>query len=212
MSQCATCHGGCCRAFAVPVSGADILRITSGVGLSFWDVACRWEDPHAEITRGSAPRFHFADSPQIPYAICLLHEASRSFPGTTKCRFLRERETSDEHPLPTAECSIYGHRPGTCRSFPAALNGQGGLRIIDVPEYGRRDRREAYRLCPQEWHPADFDEQDMLGDLNATVAEMQFFALVAEIWNRHPQAWEIFPDFLQLVYEERDELERRAAA
>ena len=27
MSQCLDCHAGCCRSFAVPITGADVLRI-----------------------------------------------------------------------------------------------------------------------------------------------------------------------------------------
>ncbi|MDP1798705.1 MAG: hypothetical protein Q8K78_14520, partial [Planctomycetaceae bacterium] len=33
--------------------------------------------------------------------------------------------------------------------------------------------------------------------------ELQFFHQVANSWNRSPQAWDIFPEFLRMVYENR---------
>ncbi len=84
------CHAGCCRSFAVPVTGADILRIQREQQLSFWDFVCRWEDPESKIARNYAPHFHFADEPDTPFVVCLTHTASQSFPETSKCGFLVE--------------------------------------------------------------------------------------------------------------------------
>ena len=64
MSPCEDCHAGCCRSFAVPVSGADIMRIENGLGLSFWDFVCRWEDPDGRIALNYAPHFFFEDEPE----------------------------------------------------------------------------------------------------------------------------------------------------
>src|SRR5688572_7889481 len=99
MSQCQTCHAGCCRSFAVPITGADVLRIERQVGLNFWEFACRWADPEGKIARRYAPHFHFEDEPRTPFVLCLRHEASAFHKSTTKCRFLVESQPSREAPL-----------------------------------------------------------------------------------------------------------------
>lgn len=204
MSQCATCHAGCCRSFAVPVSGADILRIMSRRGLDFWDFVCRWEDSEGLIAANHAPHFLFQDEPQTPFAICLRHGESATFPGTTKCQFLTEGSQSAEHPLGIAHCGIYEDRPGACRAFPAKLNRTGELAILyDVPPTGRRNVHPAYRLCAQAWEPADLDPVQQVQDLVVAKYEMDFFHRLAESWNEQPGAWSTFPEFLQLVYGRR---------
>jgi Fe-S-cluster containining protein len=215
MNPCERCHAGCCRAFAIPVTGADVLRLMRSRGLSFWDVACRWEDPDGLIARRTAPHFYFADAPETPFTLCLLHEPSRLFPGTTKCRFLTEHPPSPEHPDGRSECSVYADRPGTCRAFPVTLSMQGGLAFPEVPEYGREEHHPAYKLCPRPWTTADLNASATLHSLHDTVAEMRFLHLVAQSWNRRASEWELFPEFLQTVYQRREEHEqnrqRRAA-
>src|SRR5690349_20889324 len=110
MSLCESCHAGCCRSFAVPVTGADILRIERELGLNFWDFACRWADPNNRIAKSLAPHFHFADEPATPFTVCLRHEVSAIFAGATKCRFLMKCPPDAEHPLGLARCSIYNSR------------------------------------------------------------------------------------------------------
>jgi hypothetical protein len=60
-SMCESCHAGCCRAFAVPITGADILRIEGRLGLDFREFACRWSGPDGAISRNAAPQFVFDD-------------------------------------------------------------------------------------------------------------------------------------------------------
>jgi Fe-S-cluster containining protein len=205
MSPCAGCHAGCCRAFAVPVTGADILRIERELGWSFWDFVCRWEDRDGAIAGEMAPQFYFDDEPETPFAICLLQNASRNFPATSKCRFLMEEPPTKEHPLGTAQCGIYGVRPGTCRAFPTRFHPSGLLvSLHEVPERGRpAEQGEAYRLCPRPWEPAEVDPISAPQDLVVLRYEMQFFAHVAEVWNQSPGLWADFPEFLRLVYANR---------
>jgi len=205
MSPCAGCHAGCCRAFAVPLTGADILRIERELVWTFWDFVCRWEDLDGAIAGNLAPHFHFADEPETPFAICLLHTASRNFPGTTKCRFLMEEPPSREHPLGTAQCGIYSVRPGGCRAFPTRLHSSGLMAVLhEVPERGRlAEPEDAYVLCPRAWEPADVDPIAAPQELVVLHYEMQFFAQVAQVWNRAPGEWEDFPEFLRLVYANR---------
>lgn len=204
MSPCQGCHAGCCRSFAVPLTGADILRIERSLNLSFWDFACRWADPHGRIARKYAPHFHFPDEPETPFVVCLTHSEGNFLKGTTKCQFLMECAPDEEHPLGVARCGIYHQRPAACRAFPTKLNESGELAIIHpIPERGRAGTDLAYELCPREWEPADLDPLTTVQDLVVAKYEMQFFAQLAKIWNRAPREWELFPDFLHAVYSSR---------
>jgi Fe-S-cluster containining protein len=204
MSLCESCHAGCCRSFAVPVTGADILRIENQLGLSFWDFVCRWADSNGQIAMNHAPHFHFADEPQTPFTICLRHEASAHFADATKCRFLVERPPNDEHPRGVARCGVYESRPAACRVFPTKFSGSGDFVVLyDVPASSRDATNPAYQLCPRPWEPSEIDPIQSAADLVVAKYEMNFFHNLAEVWNRRPQPWEVFPDFLRLVYAER---------
>lgn len=205
MSPCESCHAGCCRSFAVPVSGADVLRIERELGLEFHEFACRWNDEDGSIAKDVAPQFFFADEPETPFVICLTHTLSDYFPGTSKCKFLRESPPDAEHPQGQARCSIYAHRPGACRAFPLKLNPSGDLAIIQpVPECGRPgNTHPVYDLCPREWQPEDVEPISAVQDLVVARHEMTFFHDLAKVWNREPRRWESFPSFLRLVYANR---------
>ena len=204
MGQCATCHAGCCRSFAVPVTGADILRIMSQRKLAFWDFVCRWADPEGKIALKYAPHFHFRDHPDTPFVISLIQDESRVFPGTTRCTFLAEGPQSREHPLGISACGIYGERPSACRVFPTRFDHSGELAVIyDVPPTGRAGGHPAYQLCPRAWTPEDLDPLQQVQDLAIAKFEMNFFFKLAAAWNAGPGEWRLFPDFLQSVYARR---------
>lgn len=220
MSLCATCHAGCCRSFAVPVTGADILRIAREQGLGFWEFVCRWADPEGAIALNHAPQFYFCDEPHTPFVIGLRHEASQHFVGTTRCQFLKEEAPTADAPLGKAHCGIYGSRPAACRAFPAKLNATGELAILyDVPERGRDGDLPAYQLCPRPWQPSDCDPLSLVQELVVAQYEMQFFHRLAAGWNESPGLWSDFPAFVQYVYAHRlrpaseaDEIDRVAPA
>jgi Fe-S-cluster containining protein len=204
MSQCATCHAGCCRSFVVPVTGADVLKIISAQKLSFWDFVCRWADPDGAIALKYAPHFYFRDTPQIPYVISLIQEYSSLFPGTARCKFLIEGAPTHEQPLGISQCGIYGERPSACRVFPTKFDHAGELAILyDVPKEGRGGSHPVYRLCPRKWEPHDLDPISQVQDLVIARYEMDFFFKLARGWNARPGEWRTFPDFLQLVYSQR---------
>jgi Fe-S-cluster containining protein len=139
MSPCEDCHAGCCRSFAVPVSGADIMRIEYGLGLSFWDFVCRWEDPDGRIALNYAPHFFFDDEPETQFVISLMHHESEYFKETTRCRFLTEGAPDEEHSLGQARCGIYNFRPGACRVFPTKFDPASELAVIHgFPSLGLR--------------------------------------------------------------------------
>ncbi|MEX0718046.1 MAG: YkgJ family cysteine cluster protein [Planctomycetaceae bacterium] len=203
MGPCESCHAGCCRSFAVPLTGADVLRIERDFGLTFWDFACRWADDDGRIARRFAPQFHFRDEPRTPFVICLLHHASRNFPATTRCRFLVECPPDAEHPRGQARCGIHSSRPSACRAFPAKFDDSGLVVLQELPASDRDESTPVYDLCPRPWTPADVDPLDMAADLATANYEMAFFHQLAGLWNRSPGDWETFPAFLRLVYSRR---------
>ena len=204
MSICEGCHAGCCRSFAVPLSGADILRIEQARSANFWDFACRWEDRAGIIAGRYAPHFHFDDEPATPFAICLKHADSTTHPGSTRCQFLEEQSATTAQPRGRAHCGAYSHRPAACRSFPTTLHSSGQLVVIEpVPTTRRQGHSEAYALCPRPWTPDDIDPVQALQDLIIARFEMQFFHVVADRWNQQPGAWSDFPEFIRIVYQHR---------
>ena len=204
MSLCESCHAGCCRSFAVPVTGADILRIMSQTGLSFWDFIVRWADPEGMIARNHAPQFRFRDEPETPFVICLMQEESDYFPETSRCKFLHEGAPTAEQPLGVSRCGLYGQRPQACRAFPTKLNATQDLAILyQVPATGRPGGNPVYNLCPREWTPQDIDAIGQVQELVVARYEMDFFHLIAQAWNKDPGQWKLFPEFLKMVYGNR---------
>ena len=204
MSQCATCHAGCCRTYVVPLTGADIMQIISRQKLSFWDFACRWADPDGTIALKYAPHFYFPDQPHTPYVISLIQEYSSHFPGTTRCKFLAEGAPTGENPLGISHCGIYGERPSACRVFPTKFDRSGELAVLcDVPAAGKNGSHPVYQLCPRSWKPDDLDPVQQVQDLVVAKYEMSFFFKLAAAWNARPGEWKLFPKFLQMVYAQR---------
>lgn len=204
MGICSDCHAGCCRSFAVPMTGADVIQIVDSQQKTFWEFGCRWADPEGMIARNYAPHFHFADEPRTQFVICLRHVESEQHPGTSRCIFLKEESPSEEVPLGRAGCSIYESRPAACRVFPVKFNQAGELPIIyDVPPRGRPGTEPVYDLCPRQWTKQDVDPIQSMQDLAIAKHEMIFFNHVAQIWNQRPAEWEVFPEFLKLVYQNR---------
>jgi Fe-S-cluster containining protein len=204
MGICDSCHGGCCRAFAVPVTGADIIAIRRKLGLPFEEFVRRTPDPSGRISNGAVPHFSFNDSPDTPYVICLTHAPSVFHARSTKCRFLIESQPDEEFPLGRARCGIYGVRPSACRVFPTKFNATNDLAIVcDIPDRFRDNTNPAYTLCPRPWAPEDVDPIQAVQDLAVVTYELAFFRQVAELWNRAPASWSVFPQFLDIVYAKR---------
>lgn len=213
MPPCQNCHAGCCRSFAVPITGADIFRIASQTGAGFWDFVCRWADPEGQIALNHAPHFRFRDEPETPFVICLLTEQSQLVPGTSRCHFLAEGPADADAPLGRGQCTIHGARPGSCRAFPSKLSQEGDLAILyDLPSSGRSGGNPMYSLCPRPWTPADVDPITQVQDLVVATYEMRFFHRLADIWNDEPGDWHLFPDFLEIVYSSRVRPAEDAAA
>ena len=179
-------------------------RIERALELGFWDLVCRWADPEGVIAKNHAPHFHFHDEPHTPWVIGLQHVSSTIDASSTKCKFLVEEAPSTKHPLGRTSCEAYDARPQTCRAFPNSLNDTSDLAIIcQIPERARDETTELYKLCPEPWEAEDFDPVTTIHDLVVCRYEMEFFCSLAAQWNRNPGSWELFPEFLRLVYTSR---------
>ena len=204
MGPCESCHAGCCRSFAVPLTGSDILQIEEALKLTFWDIACRWADPENTVARRYAPQFYFPDEPQIPFVICLIQRESTYFPGTRSCRFLVEGQPDAEKPQGEARCGIYKARPSACRVFPARFHQSSDLAIIDNPNETQPTSGDSiYNLCPRPWQQGDLHPLRTMRNLAVAKFEMTFFHKVAAVWNRNPQEWSLFPEILRDIYSRR---------
>jgi hypothetical protein len=199
-SPCAGCHAGCCRAYAVPLTGRDIFRIVTQRKVPFWKFVCRWADPSGRISQDIAPHFFFDDDRQTPYVITLLQTESRVFPGTRRCVFLNETEPSGGAPRGKGRCTIYEDRPVACRVFPARLDDAGNLAVHAVPAPSGESTHAAYQLCARPWSVADLDQDDAIKNLQECAREMDLFNAVARRWNDDPGPWPLFPDYLELIY------------
>lgn len=202
-TPCADCHGGCCRAFAVPITGADVIRIEQA-GYDFWQFACRWADPDGQIAQRYAPHLHFADEPQTPFVLALMHRASSDFVGTDCCRFLREASDTRADGKSCTGCSIYESRPAACRAFPMKFDPNREIvELHPVYDPEKAAQSDAYKLCPRPWSPEHVDGVSAAQTLAAAEYEATFFKKIVQLWNRKPGDWTAFPNFLRLVYSSR---------
>jgi len=196
---CAGCHAGCCRAFAVPLTGSDVIRIIREQGHSFGDFVCRWADSEGLISRQIAPQFLFEDDPETPFVIGLLQNESAIFPGTHKCRFLKEMPDARGAGQSQSICSIYQSRPQACRVFPFRFEPSGNVSIQpDVTVNGGKQLPTS--LCPSEWNVTDEQRGQAELDLGDCLQQMALFRLIAERWNAEPGPWPLFPAFLVDIY------------
>lgn len=204
MGICDSCHAGCCRTFAVPVTGADIVAIKRRLNLPYEEFIRRVPDHSGRLANGAVPHFAFDDTPAMPYVICLSQVPSLFHAQSNKCRFLIECAPDEEFPLGRARCGAYGVRPSACRVFPTKFNATGDLAVVvDIPERLRQNPNPAYTLCPRPWQPEDVDPIQAVQDLAVIKYELAFFWQVAESWNRSPKSWSAFPHFLEIVYSKR---------
>jgi Fe-S-cluster containining protein len=114
LSPCAQCHEACCRDYLVTVSGLDVYRISTGLGL----------DPNqfaVPTSYGEPPDGFRVDTSGRTHRLSL--DKRRRGNAAGWCTFW----------MPVGEglgrCGIYALRPGVCRTYPATLvDGEVALR------------------------------------------------------------------------------------
>ncbi len=114
LSPCAQCHEACCRDYLVTVSGLDVYRISTGLGL----------DPNqfaVPTSYGEPPDGFRVDTSGRTHRLSL--DKRRGGDSAGWCTFW----------MPVGDglgrCGIYALRPGVCRTYPATLvDGEVALR------------------------------------------------------------------------------------
>ncbi len=218
MKVCKACAGGCCRAFNIPISGYDILKVMRTIDIDpyFFCGVKEVTGENLEKALGKDPLFLFTDSGEPRYyEIFLKRISSRYFKNTHKCIFLQEWDAkeydSQELEGIIGRCGIYDCRPLACRNYPAKIDKNKQLFMYD-PYYEHTDpenecwkQRNPYGLCPRPIKKEDFrgGVNEYIKNLVHADYEFNFFMKVAGKWNQNPDISDKFVDFLAGEYQDR---------
>ena len=217
MKVCKTCAGGCCRAFRVPVTGFDILRICRTIDIDPY-FFCGIEEitgERLEQRLGKDPLFLFTDKGEPRYfEIYMKFDESRYFKYHTKCMFLQEWDAkeynSQEIEGIIARCGIYDCRPMACRTYPSKIDKDWKLSMANPyfehtnPE-NERWKHLPYGLCPRPVEKEDFRcwENEYVKNLLHANYEAEFFVELSKKWNQNPDISDNFLAFLEIAYVDR---------
>lgn len=218
MEFCTKCHGGCCRALNVDVTGYDILKIYNTLDLDpfLFLMAVPVEGEKLDEIWDKTPVFKFLDlDPEKYYKLVLQSEPTTIFGNnSSKCIFLLQWDPKkfglDSSEDVIARCGIYNLRPYTCRTFPAKFD-ENMNPVMQNPREGEKNRTDefwnnpAYNLCPKHVEEKDyirFNEQ-YYQDLFAHKHEIEYFMKAATKWNKNPDVSDNFIAFLEQEYSQR---------
>lgn len=148
------CYNRCCRNLNLFLSPYDVLRLKTGLGLSSGEFIDRYTDA---VLR---------DGKHLPELLLRMNDDE-----TATCAFLSE-----------AGCTVYEHRPDTCRTFPAEhgifYNSEGNkerVLFLRPPEFceGIHETRE---LTMDAWQKDQNAEQhnamaELWGEVEALFAQ-----------------------------------------
>ncbi len=217
MKVCKTCAGGCCRAFRVPITGFDTLRIMRTIDVDPY-FFCGVEEVTGEKLQNwqdKDPIFIFTDSGEPKYyEIYLKSVESKYFEFHGKCIFLQEWDASELNSTDIegvfGRCGIYDCRPIACRNYPAKL-GEDGKPYMHDPYYehtnpdNKRWQALPYGLCPRPVEKDDFEQgiNEYIKNLLHFKYEMEFFTELSKKWNQNPDVSDKFIEFLEKEYCDR---------
>jgi len=218
MEFCSQCHGGCCRALNVEVTGDDILRIYKTLELDpfLFLTVVPVEGQKLEECKGKTPLFKFTDLDSEKYYKLILQCQPTTIFGTnsSKCFFLMEWDPQrfglTEPEGIVARCGIYTIRPYTCRTFPTKLN-EDMIPIMQDPHTGLKKQTDeywdnpAYKQCPKPVEEKDYIRysDQYFKDLYAHQHEIEYFVKVAAKWNENPDVSDNLIAFLEKEYANR---------
>lgn len=207
MLLCKTCHAGCCRNFAIGLTGYDLLKISKFLDLdypSFAQIIPVKEKEEIERQSNFSALFLFSDKElRTYYRFCLLMDESRLAEGTLKCMFLEEEGLKDKI---IAKCSIYECRPLVCATFPSKFDPTEKQGIVfNVEPDNLLSSHDVYNLCPRKITRDDIENShdEIMKNLILRKYEVDFFKNLADYWNRNPGTTVEFFRFLEKVYDNR---------
>ncbi len=217
MKVCKSCAGGCCRAFNVPITGFDILRIMRTLDMDpfFFCGVAEISGEKLEKGLGKDPLFLFTDSGEAKYyEIFLKRVFSKYFETSYKCIFLQEWDAKEygsaELEGIVGRCGIYDIRPLTCRNYPAKIDKDRKLYMYD-PYYehtnpeNKRWSSLPYGLCQRPLKKEDFRAgvDEYIKNLVHADYELDFFLKLSEKWNKNPDVSDNFIELLEREYLDR---------
>ena len=217
MKVCKNCAGGCCRAFNIPITGFDILRIMKTIDIDPF-FYCGIEEvigENLEKSLGTVPLFLFTDNGEPGYyEIFMKRIMSKCYEGTPKCIFLQEWDAKKYNSVELegiiGRCGIYDCRPLACRIYPSKI-GKDGKLFMDNPYFehtnpeNKRWQDLPYGLCPRPIEKEDFSAgvDEYIKNLAHGDYELNFFVELSKKWNKNPDISDKFIDFLKEEYNDR---------
>lgn len=209
MYQCFQCQAGCCRANDVPLTGYDIIQISTILELTpFAFVDFIEAEPDRVLDSGEKePRLTFTDRlPEKDYVARLKKIPSYKNPEIQKCFFLNEWIGTDGEIV--ARCGIYAIRPVHCAAWPAFLQeDKVTIKFRDIMQETKEftPTHELYKLCRRNFSREDHPENT--DGLTQTVLneqfEKEFFEAVVGQWNKNPTTMDDFFGAIEYLYANR---------
>jgi len=217
MLICESCHSGCCRKYAVALTGYDILNISKTLKidpLSFAEISPVENDENIEYQSKYTALFKFTDeNKDIFYRFNLKMNESELVPGTLKCQFLLE-QYSDPSNLCiegiVGRCEIYSCRPFVCAAYPAIFDATEKQGVIkNVGAKSKSSEHPIYNLCSRKITSEDFADSldQIMKALIMRKYELEYFKNLADYWNQKPGSLNDFLSFMATVYQNRVILE-----
>jgi Fe-S-cluster containining protein len=164
--HCTEC-GDCCRRYRVPVTAADLARLSVATGEA-WSALVEWLAPDGVDMTGEPESFVvLAEGRRLP--VLAFHRGA--------CRFL-----GDDN-----RCGTYAARPACCRTFP--LEFRDGMAARGSGRHAPAVSRVVLTVLPDAGCPGTFDgEPDLDGAVRRLARrheELEHHISLVTRWNRH---------------------------
>lgn len=213
MLICETCHAGCCRNFAIGLTGYDILNIHTTLKVdysSFIQIIPVQNEEDIKYQAKYAALFRFSDCETgIYYRFSMRMSKSPIITDTIKCIFLMEWLNEPLNPSNdkiNSKCGIYNCRPLICSTFPSKfdMTGKQGI-IFNVNSSNLNQGNPIYNQCPRKITEQDIaDSKDqIMKNLIMRKYEGDYFQNLSDYWNQKPGTIKEFFAFIKNVYQNR---------
>ena len=154
VEPCASCGVRCCNRFAVPITGFDVVRIMEATGRKPPEFAQLAPAQNIE-SAPHTPAFIFEEG-QMEERLLSLHRLKNNY-----CTFS----------LHSSGCSIWGHHPLVCKTYPFVVDDTGRLKYTKN------------FVCPRKWEKHEYDERRMLVLGEQMNAEIEEYNKLVRKWN-----------------------------